>query len=84
METKLTVFLNMNLIHQLKKNKKKTIVMKFKLDQKENNKKKLKNQKKLRKVLQNQLKYKFYLNLLFVINLIYKMQKAISNKIQLG
>ena len=84
MEAKLTVFLNMNLIHQLKKNKKKTIVMKFKLDQKENNKKKLKNQKKLRKVLQNQLKYKFYLNLLFVINLIYKMQKAISNKIQLG
>ena len=74
----------MNLIHQLKKNKKKTIVMKFKLDQKENNKKKLKKQKKLRKVLQNQLKYKFYLNLLFVINLIYKMQKAISNKIQLG
>ena len=35
-------------------------------------------------VLQNQQKCKFFKFLLFVINLIYKMQKAISNKVQLG
>ena len=39
----------------------------------------MKNQKKIKKALQNQL-----LVLLFVISLKFKMQKAISNKIQLG
>ena len=58
--------------------------MKFKINIKENNQKKSNNQTKLRKVLQNQEKCKFSVFLLFVINLIFNMQKAISNKIQLG
>ena len=47
-------FLNMNLIRQPKKNKKKTIIMRFKVKIEKNNLIKRKNQKKLKNVLQNQ------------------------------
>ena len=47
-------FLNMSLIRQPKKNKKKTIIMRFKVKIEKNNLIKRKNQKKLKNVLQNQ------------------------------
>ena len=47
-------FLNMSQIHQLMKNKTKIIIMRFKINVKKNNQNKQKNQKKLRKVLQNE------------------------------
>ena len=83
------VFLNMNQIHQLMQTKKKE-TRRLKLNVK-NQKDKQKNQKKSYKIKSfTKRHYKinknviFYYLLLVVINIIDKMQKAISNKIQLG
>ena len=77
---------HMNLICQLrKKNKKKTIFMKFKINLKENNRDKQKSQKRKQKRYNKINKNaNFIFFLLSVISLIYKMEKGLSNKIQLG
>ena len=54
MKMKQMTFLNMSQIQQLMKNKTKIIIMRFKINVKKNNQNKQKNQKKLRKVLQNE------------------------------